>query len=309
MNPALDVSAEAMSVVPNRKVRCLDQRLDPGGGGINVARAIGRLGGDATAFVALAGATGDLVAELLRAERVDVADFRIAGLTRQSFAVTARDTSDQYRFVLAGPEWGPADVDALLAALSTRIEPEMLVVLSGSLPPGLPTAVQGRIKALSRERGACLLLDTSGPALLAAARVLEGGPYHVLRMDGEEAEELSGRVFPSERELVLFGQELVRSGVADHLVMALGARGTAGVTADDAFFCRPPLVETVSAVGAGDSLMGALTLALARGQTFRQAVTAGTAAAAAAVMTPATELCDGPTAERLVSEVRLADVA
>ncbi len=308
MNPALDVSAETPTLLPDRKLRCAATRLDPGGGGVNVSRAINRLGGSSTAFVALGGPTGGMIADLLAGEGIKVAVFSTDGLTRQSFAVTVTDTGRQYRFVLPGPQWQADATRAMLDALSPLMTERGLVVVSGSLPPGVRPDGLAEIKDLCASRKADLLLDTSGPALIETVRGHSGAPYHLLRVDGQEAEDLAGHQFAAPEELVAFGRELVCAKVADHLVMALGAEGTAGVSASDAFFCRPPLVDVVSAVGAGDSMLAAIALTLARGESFRAAVRAGTAAAAAAVMTPATELCDGKTAVRLIDDTRVIEI-
>ncbi|WP_341211449.1 hexose kinase [uncultured Limimaricola sp.] len=309
LNPALDLSTETEAMLPGRKLRCAAPRLDPGGGGVNASRAIARLGGVSTAMVALGGATGDTIATLLTAEGIAIAALQLPGLTRQSVAVTARDTGAQYRLVMPGPDWPPEATAQLFAEVEERVGPGHLVVVSGSQPPGLPGAVLNRLADLCHEHGAEMLLDTSGAALSEALGAAAGAPFDLLRMDGEEAGQLAGHAFDAPEPLAAFGRELVGSGRVRQVVMALGARGTVGVSATEAFFCHAPPVELVSAVGAGDSLLGAVALALARGQTFRTSVRGGTAAAAAAVTTPATQLCDGALARRLVDEVQVTDLA
>ncbi|MCZ4259768.1 1-phosphofructokinase family hexose kinase [Limimaricola sp. G21655-S1] len=308
LNPALDLATETEALVPNRKLRCAAPRLDPGGGGINVSRAIARLGGVSTAMVALGGATGETIAALLADEGVEIVTISVPGLTRQSFAVTARDSGAQYRFVLPGPGWPPQATDRLFDVLARRIGPEQMLVVSGSLPPGLSGAVLVRLAERCQARGAEMLLDTSGAALAEAISSIEEVPFGLLRMDGAEADELAGRGLSNARELAAFGKDLVRSGKARRVVLSLGASGTLGVSATESFFCDAPPVELVSAVGAGDSLLGATALALAQRQSFRAALRAGTGAAAAAVTTPATQLCDGALARRLVAEVRVRDL-
>ncbi|MFQ6549014.1 1-phosphofructokinase family hexose kinase [Aestuariibius sp. 2305UL40-4] len=307
MNPALDVSADAPAIVPGPKLRCTDARLDPGGGGVNVSRAIRFLGGHSTALVAAGGITGDLLCELLAAEGVDVIRQPIGGLTRQSFAVLAADTGDQYRFVLPGPLW----LDQEIAALFTTIEPHLtdgaLIVVSGSLPPGVTPDTLIRLNRLTRQHGAGLILDTSGAALVQAVATTDT-PFHVLRVDGEEADLLAGRPLDGPQDMATFGRTLLDQGKADHIVMAFGAQGTMGLSATDCFFCRPPLIQTLSAVGAGDSLVAAVTLALSRGETFRDAVRFGTAAAGAAVMTPATALCELEQTERLLPQIEVTPI-
>jgi 6-phosphofructokinase 2 len=306
LNPALDLSTETGILVPDRKLRCTAPRLDPGGGGINVSRAIARLGGTSTALVALGGATGETIAGLLAQEGIRVAALPVEGLTRQSIAVIERDTKRQYRFILPGPDWRPETTEHLFDQLERRIEAGHLVVLSGSLPPGFDPATIDRLREELRALRADLLLDTSGPALVRMVRDHDGVPFHLIRMDGDEAEDLSGKRFATPPDLVASGRTLLRAGVAERLVMALGKQGTAGVLAKGAFFCTAPKVEAVSVVGAGDSLVGAIVLALSGGASFKQAVRAGTAAAA--VTTPATQLRDGALARKLVAEVRVMDL-
>src|SRR5690606_31616549 len=135
--------------------------------------------------------------------------------------------------------------------------------------------------------GAQLILDTSGEALAEAA-ANTGPPFALLRMDGAEATEVSGRDFASPADLADYGSELIGAGAAERLVMSIGARGTVGITADERFFCRPPKIETLSAVGAGDSMVAAIAMQLSAGESFRNAVRHGVAAAGSAVLTPAT---------------------
>ncbi|MBO6601801.1 MAG: 1-phosphofructokinase family hexose kinase [Roseicyclus sp.] len=304
LNPALDVSAETPQVVPGPKLRCAEARLDPGGGGVNVSRAIARLGGASRAVVATGGVTGALLCDLLEAEGVQVARLPISGLTRQSFAITDMGAGGQYRFVMPGPVWAAADVDGLWTLLDEVLTRDTLMVVSGSLPPGLSPDLLVGMNARARAAGAAMVLDTSGAALVQAVEQATA-PYHLLRVDGAEADELAGRALTTPEDTAAFGRSLIASGRAEHAVMALGATGTLGISASECFFCRPPLIETVSAVGAGDSLVGAMVMALARGDGFRAAVAFGTAAAGAAVMTPATELCNRSDAEALLDRIEI----
>jgi 6-phosphofructokinase 2 len=134
-----------------------------------------------------------------------------------------------------------------------------------------------------------LIVDTSGPALFH----LVGTPHealYVLRMDGEEAEELAGRPLPSRRDTADFAEELVGKRVAEIVIVARGADGSVLSSAEGSWHTVSPPVKVVSAVGAGDSFVGAFTLALSRGQAPGDCLRWGVAAAAAAVTTEATRL-------------------
>lgn len=302
LNPALDVATSVDAVVPGPKLRCAEPRYDPGGGGVNVSRALLRLEGSSQAFVAFGGETGSMALSMLKAEGIDVAHFPTAGNTRQSFAILDESTGKQFRFQLPGPVWQPDQTERMRAALEPHLAKGRIAVMSGSLPPGVPAGIASTVNQMVIDKGAQLFLDTSGEALEAAA-ANPGPPFALLRMDGAEATEVSGKNFASPAELADYGRELIRSGAAERLVMSIGAQGTVGVTVDDRFFCCPPKIETLSAVGAGDSMVAAIALELSRGGSFRDAVRHGVAAAGSAVMTPATQLCSKATADEILEKV------
>ncbi|WP_149142612.1 1-phosphofructokinase family hexose kinase [Gemmobacter caeruleus] len=289
LNPALDLATSAAEVRPGPKLRCDAPRVEPGGGGINVARAVHQLGGAATALVALGGATGDRLAQALRAEGVAFSAVPAPGETRQSLAVTDRASGQQYRFVMPGAAWTRSDIDRLLARLREIAAPGTLVVLSGSQPPGLPDSLAAEVQA-ALPAGARLILDTSGPALESVMRHPVPG-LEILRMDDAEAETLAGRSFATRQESAAFAADLVARGVARCVILARGAEGSVLAAQHQRLFAPAPPVRVVSAVGAGDSFVGALVLALARGADRAEALRQAVAAAAAACITPATELC------------------
>ncbi|WP_417425058.1 1-phosphofructokinase family hexose kinase [Hoeflea sp.] len=307
LNPALDVSTSVDHVVPGPKLRCEPPRYDPGGGGVNVSRAISRLGGQSKAFVALGGDTGSTFKAMLEAEEIDVVAFAVAGNTRQSFAVLEETSRKQYRFQLPSPPWPAEQTTALLAQIGSHLAAHGIIVLSGSVPPGVPADIASTINRIAATNGAQLFLDTSGAALEAAA-VNSGPPFALLRMDGAEATDVSGHTFSTPAELAGYGLELVRAGVAERLVMSMGSKGTVGVSANERFFCQPPKIETLSAIGAGDSMVAAIALELSRGGSFREAVRHGVAAAGSAVLTPATELCSKETAAAFLEKVVTSEI-
>lgn len=302
LNPAFDVSTAVGTVTPGPKLRCEEPRYDPGGGGVNVSRAIKRLGGRSKAFVALGGETGAAFKALLDVEGIPVEHFEVTGNSRQSFAVLESTTGRQYRFQLPCPPWSSDQTDNALETLEPLLGRGSIVVLSGSMPAGMPANIVETINKMVVDNGAELILDTSGDALAAAA-ANRGPAFALLRMDGAEAAEVSGKTFTSPAQLADYGMELIRAGAATRLVMSMGASGTVGVSATERFFCSPPRLETLSAVGAGDSMVAAIVVELARGGSFRDAVRNGVAAAGSAVLTPATELCSKAMADEILEKV------
>ncbi len=288
LNPALDMAAEVPEVIAGQKLRCSDPLLDPGGGGLNVSRAIRALGGDSLALVAIGGLTGDRLAGLIRAAGVTFLSILGPGETRQSLTVTEEKTGRQFRFMLPGPVWGEAERARVFTLLRATARPGGLSVISGSQPPGVPADFPAQLA--ESMPGSRVVLDTSGkPLSEAVANPIPG--LEVLRMDSEEAEGLTGHPLASREETADFAQALARRGVAKKVVVARGADGNVLATADRRLFSPAPNVRVKSTVGAGDSFVAALVLAMARGQDDAEALAMAAAAAAAAVMTDATQLC------------------
>lgn len=305
LNPALDMSTEVPEMVPDQKLRCTDPLLDPGGGGLNVSRAIAALGGESLALVALGGLTGDRLAGLIRHEGVPFLALTAPGETRQSLTVTESTTGRQFRFMLPGPVWSAADQDRVFMLLRASARQGAIGVISGSQPPGVPVDFPSR---LARSMpGLSVVLDTSGSALREAVTHPIPGLF-VLRMDGEEAEEIAGRPLHSRVDSADFAQSLVRRGVAQKVIVARGAEGSVLAEADRRVFAKAAKVVVKSKVGAGDSFVAGFVLALALGQDSTRAMAAGTAAASAAVMTDATQLCRLEDVERLLPECETSEI-
>lgn len=287
VNPTLDITTTTGRLKPQQKLRCDQPVYDPGGGGVNVSRVIKELGGESMAFVVLGGNVGEQIEEMLTARGIVHEVWPTSGETRFSLTVMEATTGLHYRFVLPGPVQPPDEAARLLARLSDLLVPGYrFVVASGSLPPGLPDDFYGRLAQLAQERGAKLVLDTHGPALRAA---LSYRPY-LIRINHLEAQELIGGA--ADRAAHELARELIESRAVEVAIVTIGDQGTIVATPGQELEIRPPRVTVRSTVGAGDSFVGALTMGLAKGWTIEAASRYGVAAAAAAVTTEATELCE-----------------
>jgi 6-phosphofructokinase 2 len=305
LNPALDLSSRVAALIPDQKLRCSEPTLDPGGGGLNVSRAIAALGGESLALVALGGLTGDRLAGLIRAEGVPFLALTAPGETRQSLTVTENSTGRQYRFMLPGPVWSEADQERVFTLLRASARPGAFGVISGSQPPGVPVDFPARLARAMP--GLNVVLDTSGPALTeAVAHPIPG--LAVLRMDGDEAEGLSGTQLVTRSDSADFAASLVARGVARCVILARGADGSVLVDKDRRIFAKAAKVKVRSTVGAGDSFVAGLVLSLARGETPEAALSMGAAAASAAVTMDATRLCNRADVMRLLPECVISQV-
>ena len=297
-NPAIDGSCDAPKVRPTHKIRTTNTRYDPGGGGINVARVVHRLGGEVRAVYLAGGATGGVLDSLLDRDGIARSRIDIAGHTRISQAVRELETGLEYRFVPDGPEVSETEWQACLAAIAA-ITCDWLV-LSGSLPRGVPVDFYARLAAQSGA-GKRILLDTSGPAL---RRTLQGGGIFLVKPSRGELEQYAGRELSDEAALIDAARGIVGSGQAEHVAVTLGYLGAILVSSGGELRLPAIEVEVRSAVGAGDSFLGAAAFALASGQSVKAAFRLGVAAGTAAVMTPGTGLCQPKDIETVQRKLR-----
>jgi 6-phosphofructokinase 2 len=304
LNPAVDLATHVAQVIAGPKLRCATPRFDPGGGGVNVARAVGKLGGSARALIAVGGAMGDRLLDLLSAENIPTLPVPVSGETRQSFAVTDDSNGAQFRFSVPGHPLTLADADNLLAAITQQTPKDGFVVISGSPAPGLPFDFQSQIIAALTPKGARILVDTSGAAL-AELIANPKDPLHLLRVDQSEAAEAAAHPMNTVADSLAFATDLVSRGVAKTVVTGRGAEGSVLVSGDQRFFCHAPVVKVRSKIGAGDAFVGAMTLALARGDPPERALRWGVAAASATVSTEATALCDRDAAQMCFDQCRI----
>lgn len=297
-NPAVDLSTSVDRISPTLKLRGTSQQRNPGGGGVNVARVIKRLGGEVRAIYPVGGAMGTLLCQLANGEGLISQTFPIAEETREDFFVSEVSTGHHYRFILPGPHLNEGEWREYLKLISS-IEPfPRFVVASGSLPPGVPDDFYARIARLAKQRGARMILDASGKPLAAA--VDEG--VDLIKPNLSEMRELRGLDLSGAREWEEAAKAIVRAKRASIVALTMGHLGAVLVTPDRVLRAKPLAVTPRSAVGAGDSFLAALVWQLAMGADlmacFRQAVAAG----AAALLNPGTELCRPDDIMRLAAE-------
>ncbi|QIJ00765.1 hexose kinase [Stutzerimonas balearica] len=296
LNPAMDLAVRTPRVVATEKLRCSAPRHDPGGGGINVARVVSTLGGDALAVYPAGGPFGEMLRRALDAIGLAHLPVAISGDTRESFTVDEQASGLQYRFVLPGPRLSEQERLGCLAALRGLHPAPAYLVVSGSFTPGIEPSFFDELLALAGQVGARLVVDLSGEPLAYAAR--RGGAY-LIKPSLNELASLIGRMPESEREQEGALHELIAAGAAEVIVLSLGAAGALYASGDRLERIAAPAVPMVSAVGAGDSMLGAVVLALAQGRELGDAVRYGVAAGAATVMRPGTQLCLREDVERL----------
>jgi len=299
LNPAIDVSTATDRVTPVNKLRCDAGQRDPGGGGINVARVITRLGARSTAIYPAGGIVGQLLKRLVDAEGIVSLAVPVAGETREDFTVLDRSSGEQYRFVLPGPRLADGEWEACLRALASLEIKPVYVCASGSLPPGVPDDAFGRVARTVQGWGGKLVLDTSGAALEHA---LEGGVY-LVKPNLRELRELTGQVLEGRGALIAACRSLIDRGACEVAALTRGAEGALLVTAEHAWAAAALPIRPVSTVGAGDSFLGAMIWGLTVGKSLDESFRYAVAGGSAALLAPGTGLCRAEDVHRLVREV------
>lgn len=259
LNPALDKTIRLPSLLPGEVNRVRSVRVDPGGKGINVARAltawgsrslaagwIGREnnrtllhplknGGICASFVEVEGATRTNL------KIVETGQNRVTDLNEPGFTVQASDVNriqDQYRTWLGTASW---------------------VVLSGSLPPGAPADLYAHFVYEARKRNKPVVLDASGDALREG---LEAVPT-LVKPNREELEEWLGHPIYRDEDLLKAARVWLQKGV-QWVVISLGADGAWFITAESVYRTRSPVLAEAHPVGAGDAMVAGLVWGLSR---------------------------------------------
>lgn len=297
-NPALDLNTSVEALLPERKLKCTAPVIEPGGGGINVARAINKLGGQALAIYPGGGDTGRIITQLLAAESVNAKMIHTKSMCRQNLIIVDRSSGKQYLFDMPGPTVSSAAYNACLNFIRQADKIDYLVV-SGSLPNGAPKDLFVKLASIACDKQAKMIVDTSGEHIQLAVRA---GVY-LIKPNLKELGLLTGREIISATDAEDAARQVLRRFACEVVIVSMGSNGALLVTKDQALRITPPPVTVLSTVGAGDSLVGGLVLWLAQGKPLADAVKYAVACGTAATITAGPELCNKADADRLFSLV------
>lgn len=253
-NPSLDRTYELPGLVRGTVLRATADRVDPGGKGINVSRAVAAAGHRTVAVAPMGGPEGALLARLLGEHGIEAAGVPVTGSTRINVTLVEPDTT-LTKINAAGPELSAAEAEDVLEAVRARSAAADWIACCGSLPRGLPPQWYAELVARSHRAGARIALDTSGAALTAALRE---GP-DVIKPNAQELAEAVGRPLATVGDALKAAEELRERG-AGAVLASLGADGQLLVEASGSYFATARVATVRSNVGAGDaSLAGFLT--------------------------------------------------
>jgi 6-phosphofructokinase 2 len=303
LNPALDISTSVIRLIPDHKLRCEEPRYDPGGGGVNVARVIRRLGGDVTAVFPAGGSSGATLERLLREEGVTSHVVLTRSATRENFHVFEEETKQQYRFILPGPPISRSTWQRCRSAVILESGSSKFIICSGSVPRGAPDDSYARLARHGKRTGAQVIVDSSGPALRSALRQ---GVY-LVKPSLSELCQLTGRKLETEASRIEVCRDLVAAGAARIIALTLGNHGALLVTHETTLRAKAVRIALKTTIGAGDSFLAALVWSLTQGRPIADALRMAVAAGASALLGPGTGLCIQEDIDRLTPLVHLEE--
>lgn len=294
LNPSVDKSTTVPLLLDEKKMYCSGINCEPGGGGINVARALGRLGEKSLAIYFAGGYHGEMLTRLLKKENVPALPITIQENTRENWIIHEETKKKQYRFVMPGPVIQPTEWEQLFNIIS-NIHDLSFLVISGSMPPSVPDNFYEKMKAISLEKNAKLAIDTSGNAL---KQFLEYGVY-MIKPSKNELSSLVKLLNINTDSLMLSAKELVLRGYCEVVIVSLGEEGALLVSNNIMKHLKAPLVNRKSTVGAGDCMVAGILYKLLNKQPMFDAVEYGIACGAAATLNPGTNLFSVEDVEQL----------
>ena len=286
-SPSIDKSASVKSLIATKKLKCDNVNLQPGGGGINVARVLSKLGAQVLAVFPSGGYTGAYFNNLLTAENVGFVSVPAQNETKENFVILDESCNNQYRFGMPSNTLLASEYEACLKLIASYKD-AAFIVASGSLPPGVPLTIYADIAKIATSNNAKFIVDTSGPALKNAVNQT----VYLLKPNLNELGFLAGIENLDILDVEKVAKDLLSKINCEIIVVSLGSQGAMLITKNQTYTVKPPNVEVKSTVGAGDSMLAGIIFSLSIGQNLEQALKYGVACGTAATLNSGSKLCE-----------------
>ncbi|HYA32418.1 MAG TPA: 1-phosphofructokinase [Candidatus Bathyarchaeia archaeon] len=278
LNPALDRILTVDSIEYDNPNRVDGDERYAGGKGIDVSKALTRLGVENKAIGFAGGFTGQELEGCLFNLGVDCEFIRISAETRTNVFIHEIARNRQISFNLRGPFIQSFELIEMID-LIRGLKDANYVILSGSLPAGVNSIIYQKIVEIAKRKGATVVLDSDDEPFLAG---LKAEP-HIIKPNVHELERLIGRRLKDLRALVDAAVEVRGRGI-DIVLVSMGARGMLLVSENERWIAHPPRVTVTNTIGAGDSAVAGFVQSLLLGETLKEAVTRATATGTAATL-------------------------
>jgi 6-phosphofructokinase 2 len=298
-SPSIDKSASVSAMQSDIKMRCSAPNTEPGGGGINVARVVNRLGGDVTAIFPSGGYTGKFFNYLLEKEKVPFVSIQSKNETKENFVIFDESTKKEFRFGMPSNEIFEHEWQLIIKEIEKQ-ENVNFIIASGSLPPGIPLNIYEQLSKIAKSKNAKFIVDTSGEGLKKA--VNEG--VYLLKPNLEELGILLDIKDLKIENVEATAKKLIQKKHCEIIVVSLGANGAMLITKDETHSIKPPKVEVKSTVGAGDSMVAGIVFGLSNNLSLMECLQYGIACGTATTMNLGSALCEKKEVEKLLKIIK-----
>ena len=298
LNPGLDKTYNLDEFIPGKVNRCSELRLDPGGKGINVSRALTNFKTATLATGIIGGEKGKLLKKLLLEEGVESDFLETEGNTRincKIFDIKTKDTTDINE---PGIPMTPETLNLFTEKYKTHLKSADYVVLAGSTPPGTDEKIYKTLAEEASKQGVRVILDTEGQKLHEGIKAL---PY-AIKPNIHEFEDLCGKTMKNRADILNSIREVHQSGV-ELVVVTMGAEGAIFMQGNIAYKTLPLSTERKSTVGCGDSVVAAMCYSLVNGFDLKKTAMICAAAGSATAATNGTVMCTKEDITNLYSKV------
>ena len=300
LNPALDKTVVINNFAAGQVNRVSSIRVDAGGKGINVSKCLHNLGQESVAAAILAGSSGEELEQMLQQMHITPLVLWVDGKTRTNLKIIDPVKKSNTDINEPGPKVSGEQLEQLRDMISEKLNPGDLLILSGSLPAGTDAALYKRWAEYFKKRGAIVLLDADGDALMHG---LQAAPY-LVKPNNDELARLKGTERLTEAEMIQVGRELMQAGIRD-VVISLGGDGAIFLSEQGVFRAKGLKVPVQSTVGAGDSMVAAMAFGLERDISRIEQIALAMAMGAASVMRDGTQPPDVKTVYELSQQVQI----
>ncbi len=298
-SPCLDKNSSVEEFIPEKKLKCTPPVVKPGGGGINVARGLHRLGSPVTSIYPIGGFMGQMMLDLMGQEGLHSMTVKKSCETRENVIITEQTSNKQFRFGMPDSPLSNNELEECLRFLEST-EDVRYIIASGSLPEGVPDDIYVSVARIARSKNAKFILDTSGEPLRAALR--EG--VYMIKPNLGELSSLAGKGKLKHEDVISIAQSIIEKGGCEIAVISMGKEGGMVVSKDLALLIPSPAVTVQSTVGAGDSMVAGIVHAFSQGKDVLEAVQFGVACGTATTLCPGSELFNPDDAYRLFDQIR-----
>lgn len=299
LNPALDRNIWIQKVRNDDSNRIQKEERYAAGKGIDVSRVLTAFEIRNKALGFVGGFDGEEMEGRLINEGISCNFTKISGETRTNIVVYDMEKGSQTIFSASGPKILPFELMRIIQLIEKLENPE-LVIISGSLPPGVSPEIYYKIMEIAKNKGSKIVLDTDGEALKKGIQISPD----VIKPNVHELSRLSGLELKDIQQIISTAQTICDQGTSTVLV-SMGATGILLVGKKERYLAVPPKVKVVNTIGAGDSAIAGFVFGTITGKTLKEALVCAVAAGTATTLRPGPALCTKDDFLGLVPQIKL----